>query len=548
MTFLRSMLLSCALLFPASYAAAADPGPAATIQTLPIGRILQDFRAAAALIADDAGPQFLDEQLREWLGEKGFSGLDLARPITGYAVFDDKKPDNISFVLLVGVRNEEEFIDLLKRAGVEPEADEENKGFYKLGQFELPQGEEPTEYKVITRVEGNTAYVGFNVPAALLAPDKVYKTEQLLNPKETALFAYRQFNDRMSPEMIKANMKNLEDSLKQLKDDETFGDQAKIVLPALESLLKRMMQMNTDSKETGTRITLDTAGGELGISSYFVPKDGTDLAKLLAERKPSTNQFASLAGPTMVVGSMVQMPVGIKEVQDIILAALDENEKQMAEDPPPPYAKGIVDELMKGLRRTVKSGECDLAVTLSGPDKDGHYVGAAAMTFDDAAAVEKALKAAHKDFPADERDMFKFDVEKIGDLNVHSINPPEDGEPEGYSTLFGDRKIYVVFGPKAIYAAIGNGAIDSLKAAINGKPGEAAAFDLLINPKRLSDMVSVLQPGAGPMVEKIIGSDDKAYSAYKLSVNGGESLELKFSLNLKVLPRMMAGFFLAMRG
>jgi hypothetical protein len=124
---------------------------------------------------------------------------------------------------------------------------------------------------------------------------------------------------------------------------------------------------------------------------------------------------------------------------------------------------------------------------------------------------------------------------------MHAIDPPEGpGEPPGYSRIFGDRKVYFVFGPKAVYVAIGNGAKDALKAAINAKPAPANAFDVLVNPKRLGQVITAADPGAGAMAEKIVGNEDKTYSAYTLSITGGDALRIKFGINLKILPRFMA--------
>jgi hypothetical protein len=195
---------------------------------------------------------------------------------------------------------------------------------------------------------------------------------------------------------------------------------------------------------------------------------------------------------------------------------------------------------MNGLIRTVKSGNLDFAVTLNGPDKDGHFVAAGGFSFDNAIPVEKAIKANAKDFPPMVAQSLKLDVDKIGEINIHAIDPPEQGEPEGYSRLFGDRKIYVAFGPKGVYAALGNGAKDSLKTMLTSKPAAANAFDVLANPKRLVQAITAANAQGGAMAEKIMGTEDKTYSCYTISLSGGDALRMKFSVNLKILPHWMA--------
>src|SRR5207237_3796093 len=119
-------------------------------------------------------------------------------------------------------------------------------------------------------------------------------------------------------------------------------------------------------------------------------------------------------------------------MQYLMVVGMEYLQGKVKEDPPPPFAKDLVDETLKGFIRTVKSGNWDLAAAMNGPDKDGHFTFVGAMSFDDPRPIEKALKANMKDFPAMVREAFKFDVDKIGDLDMHAIDPPEGpGEPPG---------------------------------------------------------------------------------------------------------------------
>lgn len=534
----RAAVLTLLLVLPLS---AAEPGPAAILQTASPSKLLTDIRAAANLVAGEMGSKSIDDGLKEFLGEKGFSGLDLSKPILGYMVYDEKDVEKTAIVLIVGITKEEDFLDLLERALVKPEAVADQKGVYKLGGFNLPQGADGKEQymDVLMRLAGTTAYVGMNVPADRIDPAKVYKTEELFDPKETALVAFRQFNDRLPPKVIKNSTKTYEDMLAKMKED--FGGTEKAVFLAFEKLMQQVFKLNTEAKENGTRLKLDTTTGELTIDSYYVPKPGTEFAKAVAERKPTTNQFGSLANGSTAAAIMLQMPVGMKEMQELMISGIEAGEEEIQKnDPPPAEIKPLVDEVFKGLKRTVKSGNWDLAATLNGPDKDGHFTAGINMTFEDATPIEKTLREAIKGFPAPVRESFKLDVDKIGDLNVHAIDPPADGEPEGYSRLFGDRKIYLVFGPKGIYASVGNGSNESLKKAISAAPANANAFDVLVNPKKLSQAIRTAEPVNGGMAEKILGTDDKLLSTYTFSISGGEAMHVRFSMNLKTIPRWIA--------
>ncbi len=538
------VMRSLAMLLLIGMPLAAADGPAGVLQTAPTGKLLTDLRAAAKIVAGDRGSMAIDNGLKEWLGETGFTGLDLTKPLLGYMLYDDKDATKTSFVLLAGITEEKDFLDFLERAHLKPVADEKVKGLYRLGSFDIPAqagNAEAQPFVVNMRLDGTTAYIGFNVPGESLDPAKVYKADKLFDATETALLVFKQYNDRMPPEVMKNATKTYEDAMKNLKDELAgLGIAEKGVLEAAEKLMNSVMKMNMEAKESGTRLTLNTTSGELGIDSYYVPKAGSEFAKLIAERKPTVNQFGALANNTTAAGVMLQFPIGIKEVQDLLVVGLEKGQEEMKKDPPPPFLKDVVDETMLGLIRTVKSGTMDFAITMNGPDKDGHFVAAAGFSFDNAIPVEKAIKANFKDFPAQATSVMKLDVDKIGAINIHAIDPPAEGEPEGYSQLFGDRKVYFAFGPKGVYAAVGNGAKDSLKTMLNSKPTPANAFDILANPKRLGQAITTVAPQAGAMAEQVMGTEDKTYSCYTLSISGGDSLKMKFSLNLKILPRWIA--------
>ena len=541
---LRTLLAALTVALVALPAAAAD-GPAAVLQTAPYGRILTDVRAAAVLVAGDTGSMAIDNGLKEWLGEKGFSGLDLTKPLLGYVVYDEKDATQTSFVLLAGITKEEDFLDLLERGGAKPIADKDQKGLYKLGSFEMPQGAgaglENKPFDVIMRISGNTAYVGFNVKAALLDPSKVYKPEQLIDAKETALVTFRQFNDRMPAEVGKNAMKAYEEMIKGLKESIPPGNgllEAQ-VMKSVEKLMQYAMKMGTEAKESGSRLTIDTTSGELSIDSYYVPKAGTDFAKAILERKPTVNQFGALVGSTTAAGVMMQLPVGLKEVQDLMVLGMEKGQEEIKKNPPPPFLKDIVEESITGMIRTVKSGTLDIGVTINGPDKDGHFVAAAAFSFDNAIPLEKAIKANFKDLPPPVSTYLKLDVDKIGEVNVHAIELPDEAT-QTTQQFFGDSKIYFAFGPKQIVVAVGNGSKDALKTALTAKPAPANAFDVLVNPKRLTQAVTAVNPQLGGQAEGIMGNEDKTYSAYSFSISGGDALRMKFGVNLKILPKWAA--------
>ncbi len=58
----------------------------------------------------------------------------------------------------------------------------------------------------------------------------------------------------------------------------------------------------------------------------------------------------------------------------------------------PGVPKDMLDELFKGLIRTVKTGEMDIVGGVRGPDKNGDFTLVGAIAFEDPSALEKEFK------------------------------------------------------------------------------------------------------------------------------------------------------------
>jgi hypothetical protein len=512
-------------------------GPAAALQTLPVGKLLSEIKTAAENIGGDDAVMAIDNGLKTALGEQGFLGIDLKRPLLGYLVYDANDVENVRMVVMVPTTKPEEFLEFLKRCRLEPEAVEGQKELYKLGRIDLPQPGGAKEYVVHARLTADLAYIGFNMKPAELDAAKLFKPEQVFDSKETALFAFKQFQDRVPPELVDQGVKQYGKMMEQMKA--AFPGGAEEGFQAMGRVMESLAKLAKDSKDTGVRLLLDNASGELVFDSYYTPKAGTEFARLTAARTAPTNAMAGIIGKDTAAGLTIQLPVGIKDLQDLALVGVSKLKEKAKDDPPPPYAVDLVKEVFAGVERTIKSGVWDHAGAVNGPDKDGKFTAGFAMTFEDARPIEKALKANFNDFPAMFRENVKLDAEKIGEVNVHSFDPPTAGEPPAYSNVFGDRKMYFAFGPKGIYYAVGANASGMLKAMIEGKPAAAKAFNVMLNPKRTAQLVTAIEPNTGAIAEALLGKEDILQSAMSYSLEGGDALRFRYAINLKMIPRWM---------
>jgi hypothetical protein len=122
-------------------------------------------------------------------------------------------------------------------------------------------------------------------------------------------------------------------------------------------------------------------------------------------------------------------------------------------------------------------------------------------------------------------------------VNIHRITPPDDEGSEAAKKVFGKADVYFAFGPKGIYAAAGPDAVAAIKAALAAKPAPAKEFDLIVNPKRLGQLVAAASENAGGMVKAVLGEEDQAVSALYLTGGGGDALTFRFGINLKIVGK-----------
>ena len=132
---LRFSSAFAALVLAVAPALAEPPKPTIVVQAKPVARLMGDFRemirqVGRADFADKALKEF-DNGLKELLGEQGFEGLDINRPMGAYVVLRDDIAET-SIVVVVPITGEKEFIGFLERMKLKTEAVKDKPGVYTL--------------------------------------------------------------------------------------------------------------------------------------------------------------------------------------------------------------------------------------------------------------------------------------------------------------------------------------------------------------------------------------------------------------------------------
>ena len=529
------LFLTAALALVAPPAAAADPP--VVYQTQPVGRVLDEARAAVNSMGGERAVKEFNAGIRQKLGEKGFDGLDLNRPLVGYVVVPADAKKSVA-VVAIPVSGEKAFLDFCERWNKsKPKA-------LKDGLYEVPPP--GPETKAVMRVVDGYAYVATAAsdPAAALDPKVLIPAGKLFDPTDTALMTGRVYFDRFPQELRDKAAEQLEEAKKGLAAFPFPADVGTAATKAYEQFAKlgtRYLDLSKGAKEAVARVRLDPDTGDAFAEASLVAVPGSPLDQLIAARKPSVNAFAGLVTPDAVGGFRLKLPLFDAEVREAATVGLEALRDQVKNNAPA-QPKPLLDELLKGLIRTVKAGDVDLAGVLRGPSKDGTFTSVVALTFDDPSGVEKeAKKLIDAQLPPDFKDLLKWDAAKAGGVNVHTFeftSLPGLGQQE--MKLFGATgKVAFAFAPKAIYFAVGpdDEAAAAIKAALAQKPAEAPVFDILLNPARIGKLAGIVDPQGAANAAKAIGTDDKLLSAVSLSIAGGKELTVKYGMNVKLFGR-----------
>src|SRR5580658_7701301 len=116
--FFRALIAIGAICASALPVLAQTVKPTVVVTAKPLSQLLSDYREMIRQVGGPAtGNQLVaafDEQIKEVLGEQGFEGFDINRPVAAYTVVKEKFEDT-NPILIVPISGEKEFLAFLKR-------------------------------------------------------------------------------------------------------------------------------------------------------------------------------------------------------------------------------------------------------------------------------------------------------------------------------------------------------------------------------------------------------------------------------------------------
>jgi hypothetical protein len=504
---------------------AAANGPTLVVRLRSIDDILADVKYFASLAGREADAKRLDDHIHSAF-PNGIEGIDTKRPIGLYAQLD---PDGNLMesipVALVPLKDEKAFVDLIEKvAHVTPKLDSD--GIYSM----TPENSPVSVYMLISN---KYAYITAREKSALskektLGPAEVFPSGQM--PLISATFRMDQIPDAFKQIAISQG----ELRLSNVEDDKPKGETpaqhaakvqtAKQVASGFASILK-------EGGPLSLSLDVNPESGKLMLQVTLAARPDTALAKHIAALGTSESLFARLAGADSAASVLVHAALP-KSVRESLAPAIDEGIKKGLENEKDQAKRAIAEKVLKALGPTLKAGELDASLVLSGPTADHHYTLLAGVKVKDGGRLNDTFHEIVNSIPEKDRANIKLDAESAGDVKIHRVTA-KDLDADARRN-FGDNPFFIAFRPDAILISGGEGGLEALKNGLSAQPAAAPEVEIKLSLSRLAQTTAKSKNDVSRPAEKAFGGIGKDNDQLRIVVQGGKRLEAKVTMNSDV--------------
>jgi hypothetical protein len=236
-----------------------------------------------------------------------------------------------------------------------------------------------------------------------------------------------------------------------------------------------------EADEITLGLGIDSTGKRTFVDVGITAREGTDLARQMAQQNGIKSQFAGFLLPEASVTlnlAQVMAKEDLAQVQEVMKAAREQTAKKIDDDPNLPAekreaAKKVVGQLIDVLEQTLAGGKLDGGAALVLLPKSISFVAGGYVA--DGAAMEKAVKDLvdlaknEPNFPE-----VKFNVATHAGVALHTLKAPiPEGEAETRE-LFGDKlEVMLGTGKNSFFVSLGKDSESLLKKVIDRNSSSA---------------------------------------------------------------------------
>lgn len=453
---------------------------------------------------------------------KGVEGVDPKRPFGAYATI---KTDiaNSSVVVMVPIADRDRFLQMLKeRLSVEPEKGDD--GTLKANV--------PLLNDIVLRFANDYLYIGRTAKdlnkATLPTPKAFFATDD-----GSALSVLVRI-DRIPADLKTAAIGQFELAVQRalMEKGGTNPVTRKIASFMAEGFVGTVKDVIEDGKHLSIKVFVDPKADDLTAELVLTAKDGTALAKQITGLEGKTSIPAGIVGTKGAVVGTARLGLtadGKKQLASTVDEIAGELVKQVGQN-----ERELVKRVLGTLTPTLKAGELDAAVSVSGPDAKGRYVLLGAAAIKGGKEIEKLAKDLATLIPGNAGE-FTFDAEKVGAFSLHKIEIKQGGDE--LERIFGSKTIWMATTDDHIAVSFGPDA-SALK---QGLKAQAASVPLLGIDVSVSKLIPLLKPGIkadelkAVMKDVFGGNSPSGKDTVTVRVTGGTALTGKMQVKGSVI-------------
>ncbi len=500
--------------------------PAVVVRVRSLDAVLQNARLLVSLTGEEAAARQIEGLLKAKAGAKGIEGIDPTRPAGAYVRFG-KEIEDVSGAVLIPVANEKAVLDLLERLNI----------LTTKGKNDIYTVQTGKAFDLYFRFAKGYAYVtGINPdnlldrnlldPAAVLGgtDPSVFSTLVRLDqlPEGAKLLAQAQLEQKLMDAQEKGppgeSPAQKEFRVNLLREAARIG----------ASILKEGAELRFD-------LGLDEKSKDFTANLALSGQSGSELARALQNLGRAQSRFAGLAKKEYAFLGTVNatLPDALaKSFMKVIDEGLDKAMSELRDE----QKKKQAQQLYQGLAPTVRSGQVDGFFSLLGPTGNT-YTLLAGLHLEEGDKLGKTIhdlvEQAAKDLPAQEKAKIHLDIESVGTVKIHKFELPGAAAGDKLRELVAAKDLYLAFRDDAVFFALGQAALPSLKEAVANRA--TAEMPLFLFNFDVGRMVPVLAKNATQkeLAAKIFQPGQE--SNLRVVVNGGTALTVRMQMKLNAL-------------
>ena len=524
---------ACLALFAApALSSAADNkddknAPAVMLQIQSVEKLLANAEYGAKLIGkEEEAKQFLGfiKSLTGDNPEKGIEGIDLKRPFVAYANVA-AEIEKSEIVVMLPIADQEAFIGLLK-GRLALEIKDEKNGLFST---QAPNNLGAVYFRFANKYVYATFQSKENVDEKKLPkPEAVYT-------KGDSVISLSVRIDRIPDALKQFGLASVETALANAKEQKLPPELEKldpVKNKAVDSLADGIKSILFDGKEVTLRLDVDPKKDEIALALELTAKDGTDLARDIADFK--TKKSVALGGTAVKNAALLlslnaSLPTSVKK---LIGPAIDDLVKQgldMAGD-----FKEHLEPVVKAIVPTLKAGDLDIGIAVVGPNADNHLSGVLIGKVVEGKKIETAVKDLVEKIPEPIKSAFQIDADKEGEHKIHVLKI-KDQLDDNIRKVIGESDVYIAFRNDALIVSFGPSGKSLIKDALKSAPASGPLFKAEVSASRIAALIAADNPKATEKAVKEVFGKNPKDDTISLTVEGGQSLTLKAAIKGKVI-------------